>query len=123
MAMTIAGAVSVLLALMFLMSGAMKLTQPVARLATRMPFVNDFTVSTVRTIGLLEVLAAVGLILPWVTHILTWLTAVAAIGLVFTMIGAALTHVRRHEQSQVPINAVLLLLAAFVAYERIKHGV
>jgi len=37
---------------------------------------------------------------------------------VLTMAGAMATHARRHEYSQIGANALLLLLAAFVAYGR-----
>ena len=80
--------VQILLALAFAMAGVMKTTQPIEKLATNMGWVKDFTAQIVRLIGTLELLAAVGLILPAVTGILPWLTPVAAIGLVLTMVGA-----------------------------------
>ena len=47
---------------------------------------------------------------------LTWLTPVAAVGLVLTMIGAILTHVRLHDEAKVVgVNLVLMLLALFIA--------
>lgn len=110
--------VQVLLALAFGMSGIMKLTQPTEKLATNMGWVKDFSPQTVKIIGLLELLGAIGLILPAVTGILSWLTPVAALGLVALMIGAILTHLRRKEQQMMIVNAVLLLLAVFVVYGR-----
>jgi uncharacterized membrane protein YphA (DoxX/SURF4 family) len=107
-----------LLAVMFLMAGGMKAMRPKEELAERMPFVNDVSSGVVKTIGILEVLGAIGLVLPWATGILPWLTPVAAIGLVLTMIGAAITHFRRGEYPNIGSNVVLLLLAAFVAYGR-----
>ena len=47
-----------------------------------------------------------------------WLTPLAALGLVLTMIGAALTHLRRTEYGSIAMNVVLLVLAAFVVYGR-----
>jgi uncharacterized membrane protein YphA (DoxX/SURF4 family) len=107
-----------LLAVAFLMAGFMKSTKPKDELAERMAWVNDFSANAVKTIGVLEILAAIGLILPMATGILPWLTPVAAIGLVLTMIGAAITHIRRDEMPAIGVNIVLLLLAAFVAYGR-----
>jgi uncharacterized membrane protein YphA (DoxX/SURF4 family) len=107
-----------LLALAFGMAGIMKLTQPKAKLVANMAWVEDFTQPTVRVIGALEFLGALGLILPWATGILPWLTPLAAAGLVLTMVGAMLTHVRRGEQKMLPINLVLLALALLVAYGR-----
>lgn len=56
--------------------------------------------------------------LPELTGILPWLTPLAALGLVLTMIGAALTHLRRAEYGGPAVNAVVLILATFVAYGR-----
>ena len=109
----------VLLALLFLAAGFMKLTQPREKLSQQMGWVNDFSPSTVKAIGALEVLGALGLVLPALTGILPLLTPLAAVGLVLTMIGAIATHVRRNEVMPIVIvNVVLLLLAAFVAYGR-----
>lgn len=110
--------VQALLALAFLAAGLMKLTQPKEKLATNMAWVNDFSLSNIRLIGLLELLGALGLVLPQLTGILPWLTPVAAVGLVLTMIGAAITHARRKETSQIGVNVVLLALAALVAVVR-----
>jgi uncharacterized membrane protein YphA (DoxX/SURF4 family) len=110
--------VQALLALAFGMAGLMKLTQPKAKLATQMAWVEDFAPNTVKLIGTLELLGAIGLILPLLTGILPWLTPLAAAGLVLTMLGAMATHIRRHENQMLIVNAVLLLLAVCVAYGR-----
>lgn len=110
--------VQILLALAFGMAGIMKATQPKEKLAQQMKWVEDFAPNTVKGIGTLELLAAIGLVLPALTGILPILTPLAAVGLVLTMIGAALTHLRRKETPMIAINAVLLALAAFVAYGR-----
>ena len=110
--------VQVLLALAFGMVGFLKLTQPKEKLASQMAWVNDFAPNTVKGIGALELLGAIGLILPWATGILPWLTPLAAAGLVLTMIGAVVTHLRRNENQMIVFNLVLLLLAAFLVYGR-----
>lgn len=111
--------VQIFLALVFLLSGVLKVTQPIERLAGLMKYVTAIKPSQlVRVIGILEGLAAIGLILPAMTGILPWLTPVAAIGLVLTMIGAMILHVRLGEGSQTAPNIVLLLLATFVAIGR-----
>jgi uncharacterized membrane protein YphA (DoxX/SURF4 family) len=107
-----------LLGLLFLMVGSMKLMQPKEKLAERMGWVKDFSAGTVRLIGTFEVLCAIGIVLPSLTGILPWLSPVAAVGLVLTMIGAAITHARRNEYQMIITNMVLLLLAAFVVYGR-----
>ena len=107
-----------LMALAFGMAGFMKLTQPKEKLAGQMAWVEDFAPTTIKLIGTLELLGAIGLIVPLLTGILPWLTPLAAGGLVLTMLGAMATHVRRHEYQMLVINGVLLLLATFVAYGR-----
>ena len=106
----------VLLAVAFLGAGATKLSQPKEKLLKNMAWVEDFSQRTVRLIGTLEVLGAIGVVLPALTGILPWLTPLAALGLVLLMIAAALTHLRRTEYGNIAMNVVLLVLAAFVAY-------
>lgn len=110
--------VQILLALAFGAAGIMKSTQPIKRLAANMGWVNDLVPWNVRLIGILEILGAIGLILPAVTGIWSWLTPVAAIGLVLTMVGAMIVHGRRGEFSRIWFNVVLLALAAFVVFGR-----
>jgi uncharacterized membrane protein YphA (DoxX/SURF4 family) len=104
----------------FAAAGTMKLTQPKAKLATAgLTWTEDFSAGSVKIIGLLEILAALGLILPAALGIAPVLVPLAAVGLVAVMAGAALTHARRHESQLIVINAVLLLLAAVVVWGRL----
>lgn len=110
--------VQIILALGFFMAGAMKLTQSRAKLAPQMGWVEDFSDTQVKEIGLVEIVAAAGLILPAATGIAPVLTPVAAAGLVIVMISAAATHLRRHEAPFIAVNATLLTLAVIVAWAR-----
>ena len=110
--------VQILLALAFLLVGSMKVSQPIDKLKQNMGWVAHTTPGIVRLIGTLEILGALGLILPAVTHILSWLTPVAAIGLVLTMIGASIVHIRLKEFSRLGVPLILLLLALFIVYGR-----
>jgi uncharacterized membrane protein YphA (DoxX/SURF4 family) len=110
--------VQVLVAAAFVVSGATKLSQPKEKLLKKWAWVEDFSQGSVRIIGSLEVLGAIGIALPSLTGIVPFLTPLAALGLVLTMIGAALTHLRRAEYGAIAVNAVLLILAALVAYGR-----
>jgi len=107
------------LAAAFLFAGITKVSQSKDKLASNMPWTEDFGPGTLKVIGLLEVLAAVGLILPAALDIVPVLVPLAAIGLVLLMVGAIITHLRRHEASVVVVNVVLLLLAAVVAWGRL----
>ncbi len=71
-------------------------------------------------IGVAEVLAAVGLILPGITRILPWLTAWAAAGLMLVMSSATLLHLVRGEFGSAITTAILLVLVTTVAYVRWK---
>jgi len=110
--------VQVLVAVAFLGAGATKLSQPKEKLLKNMAWVEDFSQPTVRIIGALEILGAIGVVVPALTGILPWLTPLAALGLLLLMLGAALTHLRRTEYGYIIMNAVLLVLAAFVVWGR-----
>ncbi len=79
---------------------------------------EDFSTGTVRFIGVMELLAAIGLILAAVTGVAVFLTPLAATGLVVMMLLAVLTHIRRCEPGAIVFTAVLMLAAAFVAWGR-----
>jgi uncharacterized membrane protein YphA (DoxX/SURF4 family) len=112
----------VLLAAMFLMAGAMKLSQPIDQLATSLPWVTQVPAGLVRFIGLAEVLGGLGLVLPSLLRIQPRLTVLAAIGLVLVMVLAAGFHLSRGESPMVGPNLVIALLAAFVAWGRSKKA-
>ncbi len=66
--------VQVLLGLAFIAAGSLKVSQPADKLKKNMNWVEDVTPTSVKGIGVLEILGGLGLILPAVTHILPWLT-------------------------------------------------
>jgi uncharacterized membrane protein YphA (DoxX/SURF4 family) len=108
-----------LLAAIFLITGLTKLTQPRAKMAAGpMSWAVHVSDGQFRTIGLLEILGAIGLILPGALDIAPVLTPVAAVGLALTMVGAVLTHLRLGETNRVAAPLLLLLLLVFVAIER-----
>ena len=108
-----------LLAAAFLGAGLMKLTRPREKLAASgMAWTEDFSPGVIKTIGALELLAAIGLILPAVLNIAPVLVPLAATGLAVVMIGAMITHARRREFPMIAGNLVLLVLAAVVMWGR-----
>ena len=102
------------LALAFLLSGLLKGFTPLDGLKKNMAWVGDVPAGLVRLIGIAELLGALGLILPVATGIVPVLTIAAAVGLVLVMLSAAVFHASRKEYSTIGMNAVLLLLAAFI---------
>ncbi len=107
-----------ILAAVFLAAGLLKLTNTRAALKDKTPYVEDFTDGQVKTIGTLEVLSAIGVVLPGALKVLPVLSPIAACGQALTMIAAAATLIRRGERAHVPLNIFILALAVFVAVER-----
>ncbi|MCE7003579.1 DoxX family protein [Kibdelosporangium philippinense] len=109
-----------LLAAVYLMSGTLKATQPRQKLIANMGggWVEDFSPGAVKAIGVVEVLGALGLVLPWATGIAPSLTPIAAAGFVVVQILASVVHGRRKEYKNLPVNVILLALALFVAIGR-----
>ncbi len=112
----------VLLAGMFIMSGFMKVSQPIDQLSQMLPWASQVPQALVRFIGISEVLGGIGLILPALLGIKPHLTAWAALGLVAVMIFAAIFHATRGEFSAINTNIVLALVALFIAWGRTKKA-
>jgi uncharacterized membrane protein YphA (DoxX/SURF4 family) len=106
------------LAVMFLMAGAMKVMQSKEKLAEKMAWANDYPANTIKAIGMAEILAAVGLVVPPLTGIAPVLAPLAALGLVALMIGAAMVHKRRNETAMLMMNMMLGVLALVVVWGR-----
>jgi hypothetical protein len=110
-----------LLAIVALVGGISKAFVPKEKLA-RAPggeWTRDASVGFVKTLGVLELLAAVGLILPAVVDIAPVLVPVTAGCWVLLMVGAMITHLRHGGLSRfVVLNAIYLALAAFIAWGR-----
>ncbi len=109
-----------LLAAMYLMAGSMKAFQPAkVRENPQMTWAKNRPDGFIRFVGTSELLGALGLILPLVTGILPWLTVLAAIGLTLIQILAIFTeHLPKKEYNVIPVNIVLLALAALVVFGR-----
>ena len=103
-----------LLAVFYLYSGGIKLLRSKDALRPMMGWVDDLPFAAVRLIGLLEVLGAIGLILPPLTGILPGLALAAAIGLVVVQVAAGIVHLSRREP--VWMNLVLAILAAVAVW-------
>jgi hypothetical protein len=103
-----------LLAAVFLLAGGLKLVLPLHALTAQIPLPGPF----VRFIGAVEVLGALGLILPGVLRVRTGLTPVAAAGLVVVMIGATVFTLALGGGVVALIPAIVGTAAGFVAYGR-----
>jgi uncharacterized membrane protein YphA (DoxX/SURF4 family) len=108
--------VQALLALLFLFAGGIKLVLPIEEMMKQMPL--SLPGWFVRFIGVVEVLGAIGLILPWLLRIRPGLTPLAAAGLVIVMIGATVYTLAAGDVASAVMPLVVGLLCAFVAYGR-----
>lgn len=83
-----------------------------------LPWVKDVPRALAQATGVVEILGALGLILPVITGVYSWLTPVAAVALALLMLFAAVFHLRRRETTEAGINLLLLIILVIVAYVR-----
>ncbi|PRI12054.1 DoxX family protein [Leucobacter massiliensis] len=109
-----------LLALAFLAAGLMKIARPKEALAASgMAWAADFSSTSVKWIGIAEVLGALGIVLPPLTGIAPVLSPIAAIALAVLMVGAIVVHARRKEPFApalvLAIVSIVVAILGFVA--------
>jgi len=105
-----------ILAFLSLATGLMKIVRPKEKLLTMgAPFqwANDFSQNQIRGIGALEVLGAIGVILPMAIQVVPVLSPLAALGLAVLQAGAFVVHSRRGEKPY--LNMVIFALAGATA--------
>jgi hypothetical protein len=103
-----------LLAAVFLFAGGMKLVLPLELLKGPVPLPGAF----LRFVGVAEVLGAIGLLAPGITHIKTYLTPLAAVGLVTIMSGATTITLEGGQIAPALVPLIVGTLAATVVYGR-----
>jgi len=104
------------IAIGFLAAGVTKLLRTRDQLRTSgMGWVDDFPARTIKLIRTAEVLGAIGLVLPAVVGVAEILVPIAATALAVLMLGAVVTHLRRHEIAAAVPSVVLLVLSVVVA--------
>lgn len=109
-----------LLACIFLLAGIMKVTKNKETLREKLgDWTDSYTESKLKLIGLLEILGAIGIILPMLINWIPLLTPIAAIGLSMTMVGALMVHFKRKETDKTIVNFALLFLSLFIVVGRL----
>ncbi|MFI0508217.1 putative membrane protein [Streptomyces canus] len=104
-----------LLALFYLYAGTLKVIRNRDQLRPMMAWVDRVPLPALRALGAVEVLGAVGLILPELTGIAPWLASAAAIGFVLLQIGAVAVHLTG-EDRRITLNLGLLAAAAVTVW-------
>ena len=105
-----------------LWSGYVKLFLSQHALATMWPWVADVSPYLVKFTGIVDVVGAIGLVLPgfiptksrWISH--------AAFGVIALMISAAIFHLIRGELTQIIVNVVFGIIVAIIAWGRWSTG-
>jgi uncharacterized membrane protein len=108
-----------ILAFYFLFTGVVHFVLPPG-LPEQMHWMYELSPTLHYISGAAEILGGLGLILPGITRIKTWLTPLAAFGLMLVMILAVFWHLQRGEMTNIVTNLVMVLLTGFVAYARWK---
>jgi DoxX-like family len=106
----------ILMAALFLFAGGMKLILPVDELTRQSTLPGAF----LRFIGVVEVLGAVGLVVPALTRIRPGLTVVVAVGLLIVMVGAVVLTLQSGPAKAALFPFLVGVLLAVVAWGRLR---
>ena len=116
-------AAQILLSLFFGASGVCKLILPPPTLVLmNVNYATDIPHWLLLFIGAAETAGAIGILLPALTRIRPSLTPLAALGFVTLQVLAICFHLMRGEIHGLPLNFVLVALAAFVLWGRTKKA-
>jgi hypothetical protein len=111
----------ILLAASLLMGTIMKFL-PIEKIATMMPWTGQVPAWLVRLLGLMDLIGAMGLILPSLLRIKPQLTAWSAVCVVVLMLCAIVFHISRGEAPVIGVNIFYVVIALFIAWGRSKKA-
>lgn len=111
----------VTLAALFITGSIMKF-QPIETISAMMPWTGQVPAWIVRLLGLIDLLAAVGLILPSLLRMKPQVTTWTALGIIALMFSAIIFHVSRGEASVIGVNIISAIIALFIAWGRLKKA-
>ncbi|PCI88217.1 MAG: hypothetical protein COB24_03755 [Hyphomicrobiales bacterium] len=111
--------VQIFLAFMFSYAGFMKLTKSAQGLSDMgWHWATSLPLGFIRFLAVMEILGAIGIILPSLTGILPYLANLAAIGMILIQIAAIILHAKRQEtKGTIVLNLILLVAAVFIAWK------
>lgn len=108
----------VLLAASLAWGGMMKLFYPAEKLSVMWPWIGEVSAALLNFTGIIDLLAAAGLILPALVRIKPKLTPVTACAVLVLMVCASIFHIMRNEASVIGANVFFAVAAAFIAWGR-----
>jgi hypothetical protein len=106
------------LAVFFLIPGTMKLIIPKQKMIDMKKLKPGGAVLPVRMLGFVELLGAIGIIVPFLTGIFPILTPIAAVGFGLVMVGAFIEHYHKEEYKILPLLIFVFFLSLLVAWYR-----
>lgn len=104
------------LCIVFLYFGALKLFMPIEQIAKRVSWAHDYPPSRIKFFGFVEILGALGLVLPYYLDFFPILTPMAATGLAMVMAGSATVHLKRDEMNMIFLNIFIIFLLAGIGF-------
>jgi hypothetical protein len=111
-----------LLTAVYLPAGLMKLLAPVNTVATQIPWSAEVPEQFLRTIGVIDIAAGLGILLPALLRLYPRLTLVAAAGSMLLQLCAMAFHSYRAEWMVLPMNLSILGLSWWVLYGRLNRA-
>ena len=103
-------------------AGAIMKFQPIETTSAMMPWTGQVPIWVVRLLGIIDLLAAVGLILPSMLRIKPQLITWAALSIITLMFSAIVFHVSRGEASAIGVNIISAIIALFIVWGRLKKA-
>ncbi|MEU4167253.1 DoxX family protein [Streptomyces sp. NPDC026665] len=105
-----------LLALFYCYAGVLKVSRSRDRLRPMMNWVDRVPLPAVRALGTVEILGAIGLVVPPLTGVAPSLATAAAIGFVLLQAGAIAVHLTGAEDRGIALNVGLIVTAAVTVW-------
>jgi len=109
-----------LIAITFIGAGLWKLLTPVSKLAEAIPWAGQVSSAFLQATAVIDLLGGIGIVLPAITRIKPGLTVLAALGCAALQVCAIVFHVTRGEAANTPFNFLLVCLALFVFWGRLR---
>lgn len=100
----------------FLISGAIMKFLPIEKISVMMPWTGEIPKVGVRFLGVIDLLGAIGLILPSLLRIKPQVTPWAAVCIILLMFCAIVFHISRGETAVIGVNIFCIVIAGFITW-------